>query len=138
MPQLDSKLLRYLVTGVANTTVGLSIIFACKLTMDLSDGLANLIGYAFGIILSFFLNRKWTFRFRGAGSPAFLRYLLVLAVAYLCNLATVLAAISFEINTYFAQTMGVVPYTLIGYFGSRYYAFSERPGQFSLARKTPC
>jgi glycosyltransferase involved in cell wall biosynthesis len=48
----------------------------------------------------------------------------VLAVAYVANLVTVLKTNSnFDLNPYIAQALGVIPYTVIGFLGSRYFAF---------------
>jgi glycosyltransferase involved in cell wall biosynthesis len=90
--------------------------------MDLAP--ANAFGYTVGILLGFLLNKRWTFRSEGRMVPSFLRYLFVLAVAYAANLATViLIGEHFNINPYLDQALGIVPYTAIGFLGSRYFAF---------------
>ena len=62
-------------------------------------------------------------------ASSFLRYLLVLAVAYAVNLVTVLFVQSrFDLNNYLAQAMGIIPYALIGFLGSRYFAFRSQRG----------
>jgi putative flippase GtrA len=111
--------------GAMNTMVGLLIIFGCKRLAGLGDIPANAIGYGFGIVLSFVLNRTWTFGHRGAIRPAFIRFLIVNGVAYLLNLVSVLIAIhALGINGYIAQVLGVGPYALTTYLGSRYFAFA--------------
>jgi len=125
---LDWSVLRYLTVGVANTFVGLGTIFACKWFLGLSDVIANAIGYAFGLSLSFLLNKRWTFQFDGAHLPALLRFLGVIMVAYLANVATLLLLIWAGVDSYLAQTLAVAPYTIIGYVGSRYIAFPDQRG----------
>ena len=61
---------RYLLVGGVNTIAGLLIIYACKWFMGLGDIKANLIGYLCGFVLSFVLNKQWTFRFTGDALPA--------------------------------------------------------------------
>jgi putative flippase GtrA len=125
---MGRRLLRYLSVGVANTLVGLLVIYACKWALGTDDALANLIGYGVGILLGFHVNKKWTFGHEGDYWTSLLRYLGVLACAYLANLVTVLYAIEgLGIDGYLAQPLGIVPYTLIGYLGGYYFAFS-RPG----------
>ena len=122
-------LIRYLLVGVVNTLVGLGIIYLAMyfLKMDLAS--SNAFGYAIGIMVSFVLNKKWTFDSQDHVVYSFLRYLLVLAVAYVANLATVLFANShFDLNPYLSQALGIVPYTTIGFLGSRYFAFRDRRG----------
>jgi len=67
--------------------------------MDLAS--SNAIGYTIGIMVSFVLNKKWTFDSQDQVVYSFLRYLLVLLVAYVTNLATVLFVNShFDLNFY--------------------------------------
>ena len=123
MRALQSTSVRYVLVGGANTLVGLASIYAAKWLLTMPDAQANLLGYAIGFTLSFTLNRRWTFRFHGAPLPALARFLVVQLVAYFGNLATVLLFITAGGNSYLAQAVGVVPYALIGYLGSRRYAF---------------
>jgi putative flippase GtrA len=117
--------IRYLVVGAGNTVAGLLVIYACKWLLGLGDITANIIGYAFGFSLSFVLNKHWTFGFRGAAAPALLRFLGVTLVAYLANIVTVLLLIYAGLDSYAAQTAGILPYTILGYLGSRYFAFGR-------------
>jgi putative flippase GtrA len=120
-------LARYLVVGMANTLTGLLVIYACKWMLGAGDVSANMVGYGVGILLGFQLNKKWTFSHGGDYLHSLLRYCMVLACAYLVNLATVLYSITaMDLNSYLAQALGIGPYTLIGYLGSRYYAFPMR------------
>lgn len=150
-------LMRYLLVGIANTLVGLSTIYFAMYILQLGVVSANAFGYSIGILLSFALNKTWTFSNGDHVVASFLRYILVLAVAYWANLATVLFADShfdlnpyaavlfantrFDINPYMAQAIGIIPYTAIGYLGSRYFAFraprdteatTDHPGEISV------
>jgi putative flippase GtrA len=117
-------LIKFALVGVANTLVGLSSIYLGKWLLDFGDVLANICGYAIGLALSFFLNRRWTFRHSGPVVPALTRFLAIFIVAYLTNLMTVLIFIKIlEANSYLAQASGILPYTVIFFFGSRYIAF---------------
>lgn len=115
---------KFLLVGVANTAVGLLTIYACKWALGLGDVAANACGYAVGLMVSFTLNRNWTFRHHGATWPAVLRFLLAFAVAYAANLTTVMTLIrTFGVNSYLAQACGIVPYTTLFYLASRYFVF---------------
>ena len=120
--------LKFFIVGIANTLIGLLAIYLCKWLLGFSDALANISGYIIGLTVSFLLNREWTFRHAGAMLPALVRFLVIFALAYLLNLATVLTAIhSFGVNAYLAQAIGIAPYTAIFYLGSRYFAFRSTP-----------
>lgn len=120
------RLVRFALVGLSNTAVGLLVIFVCKALLGLGDIASNLLGYGVGILLGFALNKHWTFRHDGSLGPAFARYLLVLALAYIANLATMVYATDvLAFNSYFAHAIGVIPYGITGYLGSRHFAFSH-------------
>jgi putative flippase GtrA len=125
---LDIVALRFLIVGVANTLLGLLIIYLGKWLVGLDDVAANMVGYACGFLLGFCLNKSWSFRYDGAFTPALFRLVIVTIVAYCCNLAVTWIAInSFHVNSYLAQALGVAPYTIINYLGSRYFVFVKSP-----------
>jgi len=116
----------FLAVGIFNTFVGLGFIYLFKWLFSMGDVAANAVGYAIGLSVSFLLNRTWTFRHQGRVTTAFARFLLVIAVAYLSNLAIVLTAIEvFAINDYVSQALGIPPYTLLVYFGAKFFAFRD-------------
>lgn len=120
-------LIRYLLVGVFNTLVGLGTIYLAMYFLHMDIVYSNALGYMVGIVVSFFLNKKWTFKNQDHVVYSFLRYLLVLLIAYGVNLATVLFAYThFDLNPYLSQALGTIPYTLIGFLGGRYFAFPEK------------
>lgn len=122
---LDARLAKFLLVGLANTFVGVGVIYLARWGAGLDDVVANVLGYGVGLVLSFSLNKTWTFGFSGDAPAALVRFLVVFAVAYLANLGTVLFLVrTLDVNAYLAQLAGVAPYTLISYLGSRYFAFS--------------
>lgn len=121
---LDFRLARFVIVGLANTFIGLSVIFACKALLGMGDVLANLLGYGVAVLLGFALNKRWTFEHAGDPAGAFVRYLAVLVLAYAANLSVTLYAIDvLHLNSYIAQALGIVPYALTGYLGGRWFAF---------------
>lgn len=79
------QLLRYGMVGVLSNLVGYLLYLAItgagvehKLTMSLL--------YVVGVAQTFFFNRRWSFRHKGAHGPALLRYCIAYALGYLFNL----------------------------------------------------
>ena len=104
--------------------MGLAIIFLAK-AVGVGDVAANAIGYGAGLVLSFVLNKRWTFRHRGPVFGALVRFVAVIGLAYVANLAVILGAISaLGINSYLAQVLGIPAYAAVAYLGSRWYVFS--------------
>lgn len=127
--RVPATLLRFLFVGLANTAVALGVIFFAKIWLGLSDALANVLGYACGLTLSFLLNRRWTFRHSGALGRSVPTFLLVQAVAYFLNLYCVLMLIDWGVNSFLAQALGIPPYTIMSYLGSRYLVFADPAGR---------
>lgn len=116
--------LRFLGVGALNTLAGLAIIYVGKGILQFGDVASNALGYGCGIVLSFILNRRWTFAHAGAAWPALVKFLVSIAVAYAANLAAVIVAIEAGMNSYAAQAIGIPIYTAVTYWGSRRYAFA--------------
>ncbi len=77
--------LRYGVAGVFNTLVGFSIIVALDSGLHLDPHLANAIGYAVGICVSFALSKFFVFKARRTGRSTPVRYAVAVAVAFALN-----------------------------------------------------
>jgi putative flippase GtrA len=123
------RIARFLLVGILNTFVGLATIYLCKWLLGSSDVASNAIGYAVGLTNSFAWNRRWTFAHSGEVLPAVTRFVVVFAIAYSLNLATVLAAIHLlGLNSYLAQAIGIAPYTTFFYLGSRWFVFRDADG----------
>jgi putative flippase GtrA len=118
---------KFLSVGVANTVVGLLVIYLAKWFLHLGDIAANASGYSVGLLLSFALNSQWTFAYRGPRLPALARFMAVTLIAYGMNLATVLGAITWAgLNSYVAQALGIVPYTATAFLASKYLVFPRQ------------
>lgn len=121
---VDGVLLRFSIVGLGNTLVGLFVIYALKI-IGFGDVLANAGGYIFGLVLSFILNKKWAFKCTESNICTFLRFVLVIIVAYFANLGTVMYLIeNHEVNGFLSQFVGIPIYAVISYVGCRLFVFS--------------
>lgn len=119
------ELIRFLVVGIANSLIGLAVIFAAKWFLGISDIVANALGYLVGISVSFALNSRWTFMYRGSDSVAMVRFVVATLIAYGANLLTVLAAIDYAgLNGYLGQALGIPAFTLTSFIANKFYVFS--------------
>jgi putative flippase GtrA len=122
------QFLKFLGVGVANTLIGLGVIYAAKYFLEMRDVPANLVGYSIGLMISFALNSRWTFAYEGPRVPALGKFILVTALAYSANLLIVLIAIDyFELNGYLGQALGMPVYTVASYLASKHVVFSKPP-----------
>lgn len=118
--------MRFGAVGLVNTALGLGAIYAVMYFFNAGPAVANAIGYAIGLSASFMLNRAWTFSDRRPSADLLPRFLLVVAAAYLLNLAVVVVAtMRFSANPYLAQVFGVGVYTVFMFLGCRGFVFSS-------------
>jgi len=122
---IASPLVKFLVTGVLNTLVGLCVIYLLMGLFSVSERPANTIGYAVGVVFSYQVNSRWTFGYRDMLLPVLPRYIAVIVVAYLANLASLNALLIFHVNGYLAQILALPPYTAIGFLGMRFWVFKK-------------
>lgn len=117
---------KYLMVGAVNTIAGFAVIVFCLEILDLPSVAANAVGFSAGLIISFLLNRSFSFRSNvpiATGLPAFAA---VAAVGYLFNLAALLAGQTIlHLGTYPSQILGVTTYVLVVFFASKKLVFRD-------------
>jgi putative flippase GtrA len=127
-----SRLIRpgkFALVGLINTSIAVAVI-GLLLRAGVGDYTANIAGYACGLVSSFILNRRFTFR-QQAGTTSIAeasRFLTAVAISYAANLAalTLLRGAGLS-GTIFAHLPAIVVYTGTFYLLSSRYVFAERP-----------
>lgn len=110
------RLARFLLVGMGNTLLSLSII-AALLASGTGPFTANAAGFACGFAMSFVLNRRFTFGMRGrARLFEVLPFAACMAAAYIVNLAVLgLAGHSGVFGPLASQIVAMGSYTLTFY-----------------------
>lgn len=123
--------LRYGVAGVANTLVGLTLILALDVGLGVDPHIANAVGYAAGVCVSFVLSKLFVFKARRAARSAPLRYALAVAVAFALNQGVLtLARLVLPHGALFdvaAQGAAVTSYTAALFLLSHFWVFAHQP-----------
>ena len=109
---------KYNLIGVMNTLITLASVWVMHQLLDWNLELSNFLGFIFGAINSYFMNRIWNFKSQNRKRSEIVRFAVVFAAAYLLNLATL------EATVYALGTDGCRPFTD---FISRYM----KPGFFA-------
>jgi putative flippase GtrA len=126
LTQLVFQMLRFGTVGVLNTAVGLTAIYAFMYFLHADPVSADILGYLVGFSISFWLNKLWTFESKHKIGDVLPRYIGVIAVAFLVNLAIVSVATGyFGRNPYLSQIFGVIAYTILSFTWCRIYAFPQ-------------
>ena len=126
-------IIKFNLVGLINTAIGFAIIVAA-LSAGFNDYAANALGYGLGLVVSYSLNRYWTF---SAKSPPSLSELTLFSgafgVAYLANL---LVLISFRaagfIDQPFAHLLGLAVYSALFHVLSRNVVFAGDRRAFAV------
>ena len=122
--------LRYGVAGVFNTLVGFSIIVALDVGLHLPAHLANAIGYAVGVCVSFVLSKVFVFKARKTTRSAPVRYVIAVAGAFALNQGVLtiakLALPHGALWSVAAQGAAAVSYTGALFLLSHFWVFAER------------
>lgn len=128
---LDASIPKFLLVGVWNTLLSAVIMFALE---GLGYWPSTAIAYVAGAVMSFFLNRRFTFRSEAEMGKSAVRFALNVAVCYVLAYAIaqplggmVLGAMGVEGVWLERLTKigGMGLYTVLNYFGQRFFAFKE-------------
>ena len=129
---VDDKFLRFLIVGVINTLVGTAIMFGLYNLAGASYWVSSAANYILTSILSFFLNKYFTFRNRGFSFQQVLRFALNIAVCYLLAYGIakpivmhLLAGQAKNVQENAAMLAGMCLFTGFNYLGQRFFAFRE-------------
>lgn len=131
---MQHTFIRFLMVGVANTIVGVGITLLLLHLLHMNYWWSTFIGNSVGILVSFYLNRSFTFRNKEQAWKTFPRFLAVTLLSYFLAYGIGLAAAK-KLFLYLplpAQWMesgavlfGAGLYTLLNYAGHRLFTFQR-------------
>lgn len=132
---LDNSFTRFLLVGVLNTLVGLTAIYLLLNLLGLNYWLATFLGNSTGAVVSYVLNKTFTFRHKGTIRESFWKFVLVILVCYGVSYWAGLRLTSFWLASFpferkwienAAVLAGAGIYTVTNYLGNKYFAFREK------------
>jgi putative flippase GtrA len=147
MPVFDRVLLRFVIVGVINTIAGSIIMFGLYNIAGASYWLSSAANYFFGTILSFFLNKYFTFKVKSWSVTIVAGFILNIAVCYgiaygaakpvtaflidfLCGKSETIAALLDPLGEKFrdnaAMFAGMCLFTALNYCGQRFIVFRQK------------
>jgi putative flippase GtrA len=124
-----AEMLRYGLVGLVNTGIGYGVIAVAMQVIGLHYLVANVLGYGAGVTASFFLNKFFTFRSRGAITLAEpLLFLAVIGGSYLLQFGALAFLVEVaHVERLLAQALAMALYAAAGYAGNRRLTFRRRP-----------
>ena len=130
---IDQKLAKVLVVGVINTLVGTAIMFGLYNLAHCSYWVSSAANYILTSILSFFLNKYFTFGSKEKSAAEVLRFAVNIAVCYLLAYGiakplclAALAGASAAVRDNVSMFVGMCLFTGFNYLGQRFFAFKQK------------
>ncbi|MCL2343411.1 MAG: GtrA family protein [Firmicutes bacterium] len=131
---------RFVMVGVVNTVVGMAIMFGGYNLLRVPYWpdtarywLFSALGYVLSSLMSFFLNKSFTFRSKEKMWPEFWRFGVVIAICYGIAygaarplVQSLLSGQSKSLQDNVAYVAGAVIFTLLNFAGQRLFAFRKK------------
>lgn len=132
----DKTFWKFILVGIVNTLFGTAIMFGFYNLLHLNYWVSSAANYFFGSILSYFLNKYFTFKNTEKGAGTVVRFVINIALCYLVAYGAakplvrlVLSGASETVRDNLAMLVGMGLFVLLNYVGQRFFAFADRNGK---------
>ncbi len=126
----DKTFLKFILVGVANTVFGTAIMFILYNVFGVNYWVSSASNYVCGSILSYFLNKFFTFRSTEKGFGVIIRFVVNITLCYLIAYGAakpliryILSGMGTRIQDNVAMLAGMGLFVILNYFGQRFFAF---------------
>ncbi len=118
---------KYILAGIINTIITYFTSIILVEIFNLYLILSNLIGFLFGIFVSFYLNRNFVFKSKKSKiRKQLLKFIFAFLISYLINLTfLIICSYVFLTNYYISQIIAMSTYSLSFYYLSSKYIFDK-------------
>lgn len=130
---LDKTFWKFILVGVANTLFGTVVMFLCYNLLHVGYWVSSAANYVFGSILSYFLNKYFTFQNREKGLGVVVRFVVNITICYLIAYgvakplaAWALSGMSQAVQDNGAMLAGMCFFVGLNYLGQRFFAFRQK------------
>ena len=127
------EIIRFAFVGVLNTVFGAAVMFVLYNCFNASYWLSSACNYIFGSILSFFLNKYFTFKNKTGGAKQIVYFTANVAVCYFIAYGVAKPAVfmllsdfSIKLKENLAMVVGMVIFTVLNFIGQKLIVFSKR------------
>lgn len=127
---INNTLVKFLAVGVVNTLIGAGIMFLLYNVANCSYWLSSAANYVVGGIVSFFLNKYFTFQSKTWEWSQVWKFAANVTVCYLLGYGLAKPAVlwllkgqAVKVQENIAMAVGMCLYTGLNYLGQRFFAF---------------
>jgi len=129
----DRTFWKFILVGVANTIFGTGIMFLFYNVFHLSYWISSASNYFFGSILSYILNRNFTFQNKTQAKKTLPAFIINISLCYLLAYglakplaAHILSGAAVNIQENVAMLVGMCLFVGLNYMGQRFFVFKNR------------
>ena len=129
----DATFLKFMLVGVVNTLVGTAIMFFCFNVLAWSYWISSALNYIVGSIVSYLLNKRYTFQQKGHDWNTILKFIMNITICYVLAygfakpvVTWLLSGFSTNVQGNIALLVGMVLFVAFNYIGQRFWAFSSK------------
>ena len=127
----DTTFLKFILVGVVNTLVGTAVMFFCFNVLAWSYWVSSALNYMVGSIVSYLLNKRYTFQQKGNDWHTVWKFIVNVSVCYVLAyglakpfVTWMLSGVPTNIQGNAALFVGMVLFVGFNYIGQRFWAFS--------------
>ena len=124
--------IKFLLVGVINTLVGTAVMFLFYNLLHLNYWFSSASNYIVGSVVSYFLNKYFTFKNNEKSLKQVLTFILNICICYFLAYgiakpfaAFILSAAPLNIKENVAMLFGMGLFVVFNYFGQRFIVFKE-------------
>ena len=132
----NKSFVRFILVGIVNTIVGLTVMFSCYNILHLGYWLSSATDYVLASIVSYFLNKHFTFGYHEKGWWSLARFVLNIAVCYFIAFSLArpmvrfcLSHIGWQMEVSLLENISMLIgsglFVVINYLGQRFFAFKQ-------------
>lgn len=129
---IDITTVKFLIVGVINTMVGTGVMFVFYNVFSLSYWISSASNYVVGSIVSYFLNKYFTFQSKEKSWKQISKFVLNITVCYLLAYGMAKPLVSFVLSGFDEKIQGNVSmlfgmgfFVVLNYFGQRLFVFKK-------------
>jgi len=122
---------RFIIVGLINTAVGTAVMFVAYNLIGCGYWISSALNYIIGSIVSYFLNKYFTFRDYERGFKKVIRFVLNISVCYFLAYGIaqkviywILSEYNLQVRDNISMIAGMGLFVMLNYLGQRLFVFS--------------
>ncbi len=128
----DITFLRFVIVGIANTVFGTAIMFLFYNLFHFSYWFSSASNYVFGSILSYFLNKYFTFKVTDKSIKHIIKFIVNITICYFVAyggakplIKLILSSSDAILQDNISMLVGMVIFVILNYIGQRFFVFKK-------------